>query len=111
MCIRDRKYGIRKNGRHSVTLRISRKDTPEGKPTAIEINFPQKRLDEGDGVPYRLDIFASPAQGNVFADGSHEPIGNLAGRVVMTGFGTEPGDKIEGRLESEVFRFLSPKEE
>ena len=104
-------YGVRKNGRHSVTLRISSEDTPEGKPTAIEINFPQKRLDDGDGVPYRLDIFASPAQGNVFADGSHEPIGNLAGRVVVTRFGTEPGDKIEGRLESEVFRFLPPKEE
>jgi len=104
-------YGVRKNGRHSVTLRISSEDTPEGKPTAIEINFPQKRLDDGDGVPYRLDIFASPAQGNVFADGSQEPIGNLAGRVVVTRFGTEPGDKIEGRLESEVFRFLPPKEE
>ena len=57
-------------------------------------------------MPYRLDIFASPAQGNVFVDGSHEPAGNLvAGRSTAL---TETGDAIEGRLESEVFGFCHP---
>ncbi len=104
-------FGIRKNGRRSVTLRLTRDEAPEGEPKAVEIHFPQSRIDEGESVPYRLDIFASPAQGNVFVDGSHEPAGNLGGRVVISRFGADPGDAIEGRLESEVFRFLPPKEE
>ena len=104
-------FGIRRNGRRSVTLRLTRDAAPEGEPKAIEIHFPQRRIDEGESVPYRLDIFASPAQGNVFVDGSHEPAGNFGGRVVINRFGTETGDAIEGRLESEVFRFLPPKEE
>ena len=67
---------------------------------AIEIHFPQRRIDEGESVPYRLDIFASPAQGNVFVDGSHEPAGNFGGRVVINRFGAETGDAIEGRRDA-----------
>ena len=105
-------FGIRRNGRRSVTLRLTRDAAPEGEPKAIEIHFPQRRIDEGESVLYRLDIFASPAQGNVFVDGSRtsRPV-TFGGRVVINRFGTETGDAIEGRLESEVFRFLPPKEE
>jgi len=60
---------------------------------------------------YRIDVFASPAEGQLFASNSHEPIGVLGGKVVLTKFGTDAGDAIEGRLESEVFRFLQKEGE
>jgi hypothetical protein len=100
-------FGVRQNGRRSVTLRIHRENAADGEPEAVEVTFPRPRLtDERPEASYRIDIFASPAQGDLFVSNSREPLGRLAGNVVLTRFGTEPGDKIEGRLESEVFRIL-----
>ncbi len=100
-------YGLRQNGRRSITLRIHRENADDGEPEAVEVTFPKPRLThEQPEVSYRIDIFASPAQGDLFVSNSREPLGRLAGNVVLTRFGTDLGDIIEGRLESEVFRFL-----
>jgi hypothetical protein len=100
-------YGLRQNGRRSVTLRIHRENAAAGEPEAVEVTFPRPRLTaERPEASYRIDVFASPAQGDLFASNTRESLGRLAGNVVLTRFGTDPGDIIEGRLESEVFRFL-----
>ena len=105
-------FGVRQNGRHSVTLRIYRENAAAGEPEAVEVTFPRPRLtDERPEASYRIDVFASPAQGDLFVSNSREPLGRLAGNVVLTRFGTDPGDIIEGRLESEVFRFLQKEGE
>ena len=105
-------YGLRQNGRRSVTLRIHREDAADGEPEAVEVTFPRPRLTaERPEASYRIDVFASPAQGDLFVSNSREPLGRLAGNVVLTRFGTDPGDIIEGRLESEVFRFLPNNDE
>jgi len=103
-------FGIRQNGRRSVTLRIHRGNAAAGEPEALEVTFPRPRLtDAKPEESYRIDVFASPAQGDLFLANSRESFGRLAGTVVLTRFGTEPGDRIQGRLDSELFRFL-PKE-
>ena len=103
-------FGIRQNGRRSVTLRIQRGNAIVGEPDALEVTFPRPRLtDETPKVSYRIDVFASPAQGDMFLANSGESFARLTGTVSLSHFGTEPGDPIEGRLESELFRFL-PKE-
>ena len=105
-------YGLRQNGRRSVTLRIHRENAADGEPEAVEVTFPRPRLTaERPEASYRIDVFASPAQGDLFVSNSREPLGRLAGNVVLTRFGTDPGDIIEGRLESEVFRFLPNNDE
>jgi len=105
-------YGVRQNGRRSVTLRIHRENAADGEPEAVEVTFPRPRLtDERPEASYRIDVFASPAQGDLFVSNSREPLGRLAGNVVFTRFGTDLGDIIEGRLESEVFRFLQKEGE
>ena len=105
-------YGLRQNGRRSVTLRIHREDAADGEPEAVEVTFPRPRLTaERPEASYRIDVFASPAQGDLFVSNSREPLGRLAGNVVLTRFGTDAGDAIEGRLESEVFRFLPNNDE
>jgi len=105
-------FGVRQNGRHSVTLRIYRENAAAGEPEAVEVTFPRPRLtDERPEASYRIDVFASPAQGDLFVSNLREPLGRLAGNVVLTRFGTDPGDIIEGRLESEVFRFLQKEGE
>ena len=105
-------YGLRENGRRSVTLRIHREDAAAGEPEAVEVTFPRPRLTaERPEASYRIDVFASPAQGDLFVSNSREPLGRLAGNVVLTRFGTDAGDAIEGRLESEVFRFLPNNDE
>ena len=105
-------YRLRQNGRRSVTLRIHRENAGAGEPEAIEVTFPRPRLtDERPEASYRIDVFASPAQGDLFVSNTREPLGRLAGNVVLTRFGTDPGDIIEGRLESEVFRFLQKEGE
>ena len=105
-------YGLRENGRRSVTLRIHREDAAAGEPEAVEVTFPRPRLTaERPEASYRIDVFASPAQGDLFVSNLREPLGRLAGNVVLTRFGTDPGDIIEGRLESEVFRFLQKEGE
>ena len=105
-------YGLRENGRRSVTLRIHREDAAAGEPEAVEVTFPRPRLTaERPEASYRIDVFASPAQGDLFVSNSREPLGRLAGKVVLTRFGTDLGDIIEGRLESEVFRFLQKEGE
>ena len=105
-------YGLRQNGRRSVTLRIHRENAAAGEPEAVEVTFPRPRLtDERPEASYRIDVFASPAQGDLFVSNSREPLGRLAGKVVLTRFGTDLGDIIEGRLESEVFRFLQKEGE
>ena len=105
-------FAIRQNGRRSVTLRISSDQTKKDKPNAIEITFPQSRLtDDNSELSYRIDIFASPAQGSLFINDSKEQFGRLGGKIVFTSFGLDQGDKIEGRLESEAFRFLPSKDE
>ena len=104
-------YGLRENGRRSVTLRIHREDAAAGEPEAVEVTFPRPRLTaERPEASYRIDVFASPAQGDLFVSNLREPLGRLAGNVVLTRFGTDPGDIVEGRLESEVFRFLPTDE-
>lgn len=103
-------FGIRQNGRRSITLRIHRGNAAGGEPEAVEVTFPRPRLtDAKPEESYRIDVFASPAQGDLFLANSRESFGRLAGTVVLTRFGTELGDRIEGRLDSELFRFL-PKE-
>ena len=103
-------FGIRQNGRRSVTLRIHRGNAAAGEPEALEVTFPRPRLtDAKPEESYRIDVFASPAQGDLFLANSRESFGRLAGTVVLTRFGTEPGDRIQGRMDSEFFRFL-PKE-
>ena len=103
-------FRIRQNGRRSVTLRIQRGNAIVGEPDALEVTFPRPRLtDETPKVSYRIDVFASPAQGDMFLANSGESFARLTGTVSLSHFGTEPGDPIEGRLESELFRFL-PKE-
>ncbi|MFL2911483.1 MAG: hypothetical protein ACJZ70_13240 [Limisphaerales bacterium] len=105
-------FAIRQNGRRSVTLRISSDQTKKDKPNAIEITFPQSRLtDDNSELSYRIDIFASPAQGSLFINDSKEQFGRLGGKIVFTSFGLDQGDKIEGRLETEAFRFLPSKDE
>jgi hypothetical protein len=105
-------FGVRQNGRHSVTLRIYRENAAAGEPEAVEVTFPRPRLTaERPEASYRIDVFASPAQGDLFVSNLREPLGRLAGNVVLTRFGTDPGDIIEGRLESEVFRFLQKEGE
>ena len=105
-------YGVRENGRRSVTLRIHREDAAAGEPEAVEVTFPRPRLTaERPEASYRIDVFASPAQGDLFVSNLREPLGRLVGKVVLTRFGTDPGDIIEGRLESEVFRFLQKEGE
>ena len=105
-------YGLRQNGRRSVTLRIHRENAADGEPEAVEVTFPRPRLTaERPEASYRIDVFASPAQGDLFVSNSREPLGRLAGNVVLTRFGTDPGDIIEGGLESEVFRFLPNNDE
>ena len=105
-------YGLRQNGRRSVTLRIHRENAAAGEPEAVEVTFPRPRLTaERPEASYRIDVFASPAQGDLFVSNSREPLGRLAGNVVLTRFGTDAGDAIEGRLESEVFRFLPNNDE
>ena len=105
-------YGLRQNGRRSVTLRIHRENAAAGEPEAVEVTFPRPRLTaERPEASYRIDVFASPAQGDLFVSNLREPLGRLAGNVVLTRFGTDPGDIIEGRLESEVFRFLQKEGE
>ncbi|MBT7026465.1 MAG: hypothetical protein HN969_02755, partial [Verrucomicrobia bacterium] len=105
-------YRLRQNGRRSVTLRIHRENAGAGEPEAIEVTFPRPRLtDERPEASYRIDVFASPAQGDLFVSNTREPLGRLAGNVVLTRFGTDPGDIIEGHLESEVFRFLQKEGE
>ena len=105
-------YGLRENGRRSVTLRIHREDAAAGEPEAVEVTFPRPRLTaERPEASYRIDVFASPAQGDLFVSNLREPLGRLAGKVVLTRFGTDLGDIIEGRLESEVFRFLQKEGE
>ena len=105
-------YGLRQNGRRSVPLRIHREDAVDGEPEAVEVTFPRPRLTaERPEASYRIDVFASPAQGDLFVSNSREPLGRLAGKVVLTRFGTDPGDIIEGLLESEVFRFLPNNDE
>ena len=105
-------YGLRQNGRRSVTLRIHRENAAAGEPEAVEVTFPRPRLTaERPEASYRIDVFASPAQGDLFVSNTREPLGRLAGNVVLTRFGTDPGDIIEGRLESEVFRFLQKEGE
>ena len=105
-------FAIRQNGRRSVTLRISSDHTKKDKPNAIEITFPQSRLtDDNSELSYRIDIFASPAQGSLFINDSKEQFGRLGGKIVFTSFGLDQGDKIEGRLETEAFRFLPSKDE
>ncbi|MDP7051026.1 MAG: hypothetical protein QF600_03795, partial [Verrucomicrobiota bacterium] len=90
--------------------RIHRGNAAAGEPEAVEVTFPRPRLtDAKPEESYRIDVFASPAQGDLFLANSRESFGRLAGTVVLKRFGTEPGDRIEGRLDSELFRFL-PKE-
>ena len=67
--------------------------------------------DDNSELSYRIDIFASPAQGSLFINDSKEQFGRLGGKIVFTSFGLDQGDKIEGRLESEAFRFLPSKDE
>ncbi|MAD25692.1 MAG: hypothetical protein CMO44_16150 [Verrucomicrobiales bacterium] len=105
-------FAIRQNGRRSVTLRISSADALKGNPNAIEITFPRSRLDDNKSdLSYRIDIFASPAQGGIFITDTRDQFARLAGKIVLTSFGLEQGDKIEGRIDSEAFRFLPPKNE
>ncbi|MBK27327.1 MAG: hypothetical protein CMO77_00670, partial [Verrucomicrobiales bacterium] len=79
---------------------------------AIEITFPRSRLDDDKSeLSHRIDIFASPAQGSIFITDSREQFARLGGKIVFASFGLEQGDKIEGRLESEAFRFLPSKDE
>ena len=105
-------FAIRQNGRRSVTLRISSDDALKGNPNSIEITFPRSRLNDNESdLSYRIDIFASPAQGGIFITNTRDQFARLAGKIVLTSFGLEQGDKIEGRIESEAFRFLPPKDE
>ena len=100
-------FGIRQNGRGSVTLRIHRPNVPANETQTIEITFPRPRLtDKQPATSFRIDIFASPAQGNLLATNSPEPVGQLGGYLTITNFGTESNDRIEGRLECEAFRWL-----
>ena len=104
-------FGIRQNGRGSVTLRMHRPAVSAGETQTIEVTFPRPRLtDKQPEASFRIDIFASPAQGNLLEPNSPEPIGQLGGYLTITKFGTEPGDRIEGRLQSEAFRWLPPEE-
>ena len=105
-------FAIRQNGRRSVTLRISSDDALKGNPNSIEITFPRSRLNDNESdLSYRIDIFASPAQGGIFITNTRDQFARLAGKIVLTSFGLEQGDKIEGSIESEAFRFLPPKDE
>ena len=105
-------FAMRQNGRRSVTLKISSVDSLKDNPYAIEITFPRSRLDDDKSeLSHRIDIFASPAQGSIFITDSREQFARLGGKIVFTSFGLEQGDKIEGRLESEAFRFLPSKDE
>ena len=82
-----------------------------GETQTIEVTFPRPRLtDQQPEASFRIDIFASPAQGNLLEANSPEPLGQLGGYLTITKFGTKPGDRIEGRLESEAFRWLPPEE-
>lgn len=104
-------FGIRQNGRGSVTLRMHRPAASAGETQTVEVTFPRPRLtDKQPEASFRIDIFASPAQGNLLEANSPEPLGQLGGYLTITKFGTKPGDRIEGRLESEAFRWLPPKE-
>ena len=104
-------FGIRQNGRGSVTLRMHRPAVSAGETQTIEVTFPRPRLtDQHPEASFRIDIFASPAQGNLLEANSPEPLGQLGGYLTITKFGTKPGDRIEGRLESEAFRWLPPEE-
>jgi hypothetical protein len=104
-------FGIRQNGRGSVTLRMHRPAVSAGETQTIEVTFPRPRLtDQQPEASFRIDIFASPAQGNLLEANSPEPLGQLGGYLTITKFGTKPGDRIEGRLESEAFRWLPPEE-
>ena len=88
-----------------MTLRLECPWSNENEPTWVEVTFPRpRRSSQKAEWSYRIDIFASPAQGQLFASNSKQPIGSLGGKVVLTQFGFKPGDKIEGRLESEVFK-------
>ena len=96
---------LKHNGRGSVTLRLECPWSNENKPKWVEVTFPRpRRSSRKSEWSYRIDIFASPAQGELFTSNSKQPIGSLGGKVVLTQFGFKPGDKIEGRLESEVFK-------
>ena len=96
---------LKRNGRDSVTLRLECPWSNENEPKWVEVTFPRpRRSSQKAEWSYRIDIFASPAQGQLFASNSIQPIGSLGGKVVLTQFGFKPGDKIEGRLESEVFK-------
>ena len=97
---------LRRNGRRSLTLRFRRPEVARNESKWVEVTFPRpRRSSQKAEWSYRIDIFASPAQGQLFASNSKQPIGSLGGKVVLTQFGFKPGDKIEGRLESEVFKF------
>ena len=97
---------LKRNGRDSVTLSLECPWSNENEPKWVEVTFPRpRRSSQKAEWSYRIDIFASPAQGQLFASNSKQPIGSLGGKVVLTQFGFKPGDKIEGRLESEVFKF------
>ena len=96
---------LKRNGRDSVTLRLECPWSNENEPKRVEVTFPRpRRSSQKAEWSYRIDIFASPAQGQLVASNSKQPIGSLGGKVVLTQFGFKPSDKIEGRLESEVFK-------
>jgi hypothetical protein len=97
---------LKRNGRDSVTLRLEYPWSNENEPKWVEVTFPRPRRSfQKAEWSYRIDIFASPAKGQLFVSNSKQPIGSLGGKVVLTQFGFKPSDKIEGRLESEVFKF------
>ena len=95
-------YGLRPSGRRSVTLRIHRENAAAGEPEAIEVSFPRPRLtDERPEASYRIDVFASPAQGDLFVSNTREPVRRFAGNAVLTRFETDPVDSNEVLLDSE----------
>ena len=96
-------------GQRYVTVMHSVFDTPMTIGAMYDLKGSTKGRDAKPEESYRIDVFASPAQGDLFLANSRESFGRLAGTVVLTRFGTEPGDRIQGRLDSELFRFL-PKE-
>jgi hypothetical protein len=95
----------------SVSLQITRPNAKDGTPSTIEVTFPYRKHEAGD--PYRIDAFASPAQGRLLDRrgnaGRDEGRGAIAGYLTLAEFGDDEGDQVRGNLKGEFYAFI-PRE-
>jgi len=104
------RFALKQNrgwGGSSLVLQITRPGAKDGEPSTIEVTFPKRQHEPND--PYRIDVFASPAQGRLLRQngnvGEEGTVASLAGMLDLMEFGASSGDQIKGSLKGEFYAF------